>query len=124
MPDQHGGNPDSKDLKHEDAFDTTWPPVLSIDKRCQVTSSSIERTDHHVLLKASSCLRCLVNKEIALGPVHMIAGQLIAPGQLRACSHKPGTVNYPGVMTAPGQALPRVHMMICCPNLPCQDGGH
>ena len=35
--------------------------------------------------------------------------------RLRACSHEPGTVNYPGVMTAPGQALPRVHMMICCP---------
>ena len=34
---------------------------------------------------------------------------------LRACSHEPGTVNYPGVMIAPGQALPRVHMMVCCP---------
>ena len=34
---------------------------------------------------------------------------------LRACSHEPGTVNYPGVMIAQGQALPRVHMMICCP---------
>ena len=29
-------------------------------------------------------------------------------------SHEPGSVNYPGVMIAPGQALPRVHMMICC----------
>ena len=35
--------------------------------------------------------------------------------QHRACSHEPGTVNYPGVMIVPGQALPRVHMMICCP---------
>ena len=35
--------------------------------------------------------------------------------QLRACSHEPGTVNYPEVMIALGQALPRVHMMICCP---------
>ena len=34
---------------------------------------------------------------------------------LRACSHEPGTVNYPRVMVAPGQVLPRVHMMICCP---------
>ena len=34
---------------------------------------------------------------------------------LWACSHEPRTVNYPGVMVAPGQALPRVHMMICCP---------
>ena len=34
---------------------------------------------------------------------------------LRACSHEPGTVNYPGVMIAQGQALPCVHMMICCP---------
>ena len=36
---------------------------------------------------------------------------------LRACSHEPGTVNYPGVMIAPGQALPRIHMMICCPGV-------
>ena len=34
---------------------------------------------------------------------------------LRACSHEPGTVNYPGVMIVPGQALPRVHMKISCP---------
>ena len=40
-----------------------------------------------------------------------------SPGktQLRACSHESGTVNYPGVMIAPGQELPRVHMMIRCP---------
>ena len=35
--------------------------------------------------------------------------------ELRACSHEPGTVNYTGVMIAPGQELPHVHMMICCP---------
>ena len=40
---------------------------------------------------------------------------VILPYKLRACSHDPGTVNYPGVMLSPGQALPRVHMMICCP---------
>ena len=34
---------------------------------------------------------------------------------IQGSSHEPGTVNYPGVMVAPGQALPRVHMMICCP---------
>ena len=39
----------------------------------------------------------------------------LARGYFRACSHEPGTVNYPGVMIAPGQALPRVRMMICCP---------
>ena len=50
----------NRDLKHDDAFITTRPPVLSIDKCCQVTSLSIEGTDHHVLLKASSCLRCLI----------------------------------------------------------------
>ena len=33
----------------------------------------------------------------------------------RACSHELRPVNYPGVMIALGQALPRVHMMICCP---------
>ena len=46
----------NRDLKQDHAFNTTWPPVLSIDKCCQVTSLSIERTDHHVLLKASPCL--------------------------------------------------------------------
>ena len=30
---------------------------------------------------------------------------------VRACSHEPGTVNYPGVMIAPGQGLPRVHLL-------------
>ena len=50
----------NRDLKHDDAFNTMWPPILSIDKCCQVTSLSIERADHHVLLKASSCLRCLI----------------------------------------------------------------
>ena len=34
---------------------------------------------------------------------------------LRACSHEPETVNYPGVIITPGQVLPRIHMMICCP---------
>ena len=38
-----------------------------------------------------------------------------ASSLLRACSHEPGTANYPGVMIAPGQALPRVHLMICFP---------
>ena len=42
----------------------------------------------------------------------------------RACSHEPGTVNYPGVMTAPGQALPRVHMMICCPGASSASSNH
>ena len=50
-------SPDNRHLKQDDAFNTTWWPVLSIDKCCQVTSFSIERTDHHVLLKASCCLR-------------------------------------------------------------------
>ena len=44
------------------------------------------------------------------------------PKLLRACSHEPGTVNYPGVMIAPGQALPRVHMMICCPGATLPEG--
>ena len=33
----------------------------------------------------------------------------------RACSHELRTVNYRRVMTAQGQALPRIHMMIRCP---------
>ena len=48
-------------------------------------------------------------------PVFKISASLLIYS-LRACSHEPGTVNYPGIMIAPGQALPRVrHMMICCP---------
>ena len=43
--------------------------------------------------------------------------QLKVKGWLRACSHEPGTVNYPGVMSARGQELPRVHMMIRCPGV-------
>ena len=39
--------------------------------------------------------------------------------RVRACSHEPGTVNCPRVMIVPGQALPRVHMMICCPGQCC-----
>ena len=41
---------------------------------------------------------------------------------LRACSHEPGTVNYPEVMIAPGQALPRIHKIICCPGATLRAG--
>ena len=51
--------------------------------------------------------------------LHIIMANMVVtsryPCSVRACSHEPGTVNYPGVMIARGQALPRVHMMICCP---------
>ena len=44
---------------------------------------------------------------------------------LRAsCSHEPETVNYPGVMIAPGQVLPRVRMMICCPGASSRSSDH
>ena len=43
---------------------------------------------------------------------------------LRACSHEPGTVNHPGVMIAPGQELPRVHMMIRCPGASSSSSDH
>ena len=51
-----------RDLKQDDAFNTTWWPVLSINKCCQVTNLSIERSDHHVLAKASCCLSSLLRK--------------------------------------------------------------
>ena len=51
-------------------------------------------------------------------PVIKISASLLIYS-LRACSHEPGTVNYPEIMIAPGQALPRVHMMICCPGQRC-----
>ena len=31
---------------------------------------------------------------------------------LSTCANEPGAVNYPGVMVAQGQILPRVHMII------------
>ena len=41
----------------------------------------------------------------------------------RTCSLEPGTVNYSRVITAPGQALPRVHM-ICCPGASSRSSDH
>ena len=53
---------------------------------------------------------------VTRGVVRLGIGRyIITPGDLRACSYEPGTVNYPGEMIAPGQELPRVHMMVCCP---------
>ena len=46
-------------LKQHDAFNRTWWSVLSIDKLVTWQHLSIERIGGHVLLKASSCLRCL-----------------------------------------------------------------
>ena len=72
-------------------------------------------------------MHAVAGSEKALGAVKVTNNQIqyrsqsllnLARGcfkRLRACSHEPETVNYPGVMVAPGQALPRVHMMICCP---------
>ena len=51
-----------RDLKQDDAFNKTSWPVLPIDKCYQVTNLSIERTGHHVLLMASSCLRYSMHK--------------------------------------------------------------
>ena len=53
----------NRDLKHDDFFDTTQPPVLSIDKCCQVASLPIEGAYHLgpvevvVLLKVSNFRR-------------------------------------------------------------------
>ena len=41
------------DPKQDDSFNTTWWPVVSTDKCCQVTSLSIEIIYQRVLLKAS-----------------------------------------------------------------------
>ena len=68
-----------RDLKHDDAFNKTWLPVLSIDKCCQVTSLSIERTDHHVLLKASYCLRCVL--------------RTLGVNRSKMSAHRPGSWN-------------------------------
>ena len=48
----------NRDLKQHDAFNRTWWSVLSIDKLITWQPLSIERTGGHVVLKASSCLRC------------------------------------------------------------------
>ena len=66
----------------------------------------------------------MVGFEKALGAVKVIKDQIqyrcqsllnFARGYFGACSHEPGTVSYLEVMIARGQALPRVHMMVCCP---------
>ena len=51
----------SRHLKQDDAFNRTWWSVLSIDKLVTWQHLSIERIGGHVLLKASSCLRCLLS---------------------------------------------------------------
>ena len=56
-----GGENDDMDLMPDGAFKTTWWSVLSVDNCCQVTSLSIDRTNHYVLLKASCCLRSLIS---------------------------------------------------------------
>ena len=43
---------------------------------------------------------------------HLSVFKRISACSVRACSHE---VNYLGVVIAPEQALPRVHMIICCP---------
>ena len=59
----------NRDLKEDDAFNTTWWPVLSIDKCYQVTSLSIERTVPHLLLNASCCLRSLISRDEDVIPI-------------------------------------------------------
>ena len=49
-------------LKQDDAFNRTWWSVLSIDKLVTWQHLSMARIGGHVLLKASSCLRCLMLK--------------------------------------------------------------
>ena len=50
----------NRHLKQDNAFNRTWWPVLSIDKLATWQHLSVERTDGHVVLKASSCLRSLM----------------------------------------------------------------
>ena len=65
-----------RDIKQDDAFNTTCWPVFSIDKWCcQVTSLAIERTDHNVLLKALPCLRCLLGTLSKMMPSTQLVGQ-------------------------------------------------
>ena len=45
-----------RDLKQDDAFSRTWWSVLSTNKLVTWQHLSAERTGHHVVLKASSCL--------------------------------------------------------------------
>ena len=57
-------------------------------------------------------------KQKTLNEIHSFDAcivQLNVYGRLTACSHEPGTVDYLRVMIALGQALPRVHMIVCCP---------
>ena len=64
----YGDSPSSairlRDLKQHDAFNRTWWSGLSIDKLITWQHLSIERTSGNVVLKASSCLRCLMSGKI------------------------------------------------------------
>ena len=53
-------------LKQHDEFNKTWWSVLSIDKFVTWQHLSVERTGHHVVLKASSCLRSLLSPIICV----------------------------------------------------------
>ena len=70
------------------------------------------RQSHYELRKTASDQRPISTQKILSMEWNFIYFKTV---WFRACSHEPGTVNYPWVMIAPGQALPRVHMMICCP---------
>ena len=52
--------PKSNRVKQDNAFNTMWWPVLSIDNCCKVTSLSVEKTEYHILFKASFCLSSLL----------------------------------------------------------------
>ena len=51
-------------LKQPDAFNRTWWLVLSIDELVTWQHLSIEGTGHHVVLKASSCLKSISTRLI------------------------------------------------------------
>ena len=51
----------TRDLKRHDAFNRTWWSVLSTDKLVTWQHLSVEITGHHIVLKASSCLRSLIS---------------------------------------------------------------
>ena len=66
---------DNRHLKQDDAFNRTWWSVLSIDKLVTWQQLSTERTDGHVVFKASSCLRSLIfSPHLHAIPVHMLKG--------------------------------------------------
>ena len=93
-------------------FEDIWLGTIQVSQR-DLTGALPVINIFEKLLPCETCVFCQTYTLEACGIYSAKTNTSFS--RLRACSHEPRTVNYPGVMIAPGQELPRIHMMICCP---------